>query len=156
MIRRIALFTLALPLATISLRAQGLVSTAASRDAVLESASRIATPAGTTAALTKGAVDPFNPPAANLRWDVTPDAGTKSTGLTDEQLAKALIDALKPTGSIQLGGEPYLLFTERRQKIGDKLLVTLDRVEYVVEIVSIANNRFRIRYNGQDVERSIK
>jgi hypothetical protein len=55
-----------------------------------------------------------------------------------------------------LGGEPYLLFTERRQKIGDKLVVVVDKVEYAVEIVSITNNRFRIRYNGQEAERPIK
>ena len=34
--------------------------------------------------------------------------------------------------------------------------VTLDGVEYVVEIVSIANNRFRIRYNDKEAERTIK
>ena len=57
---------------------------------------------------------------------------------------------------MMLGGEPYLLFTERRQKIGDKVSVTLDGVEYAVEIVSIAGNRFRIRYNGKEAERTIK
>lgn len=156
MIRRIALLCLALPLATVSLCAQGAVSTSASREAVLETASKIATATASTAVPAKIAPDPYYPPASNLRWEVASEADAKATGLTDEQLTKALIDALKPTGSIQLGGEPYLLFTERRQKIGDKLVVTLDKVEYVVEIVSIASNRFRIRYNGQEAERPIK
>lgn len=156
MIRRIALLCLALPLATVFLRAQGTVSTSASRETIVETASKIATATASTAVPAKLAPDPFYPPAANLRPEVAPDAESKASGLTDEQLAKALIDALKPTGSIQLGGEPYLLFTERRQKIGDKLVVTLDKVEYVIEIVSIASNRFRIRYNGQEAERPIK
>ena len=57
---------------------------------------------------------------------------------------------------MMLGGEPYLLFTERRQKIGDKIAVSLEGVEYTVEIVNIANNRFRIRYQDREAERTIK
>ncbi|HLP67919.1 MAG TPA: hypothetical protein VK181_10415 [Rhizobium sp.] len=156
MIRRLVLVSLALASTSGLLRAQGAVSTAASREAVVESASRIAPTEGVNRSASTGTVDPFNPPAANLRWEVASEEGPKSSGLTDEQLVKALIEMIKPTGSVQLGGEPYLLFTERRQKIGDKLIVTLDKVEYVIEIASIASNRFRIRYNGQEAERPIK
>jgi hypothetical protein len=141
-----------------SLNAQtdGSISTPASRDALVASASRLATaetPASVSSSL---GIDPFSPPAANLRWEVTPENGPRASALSDAQLAEVLIAAIQPTGSMLLGGEPYLLFTERRQKIGDKLVVSVDKVEYTVEIVSIANNRFRIRYNGQEAERPIK
>ncbi|MFT3830073.1 MAG: hypothetical protein QM691_10260 [Opitutaceae bacterium] len=153
---RSILIGLILPWSGFALSAQTNVSTVPSREAVVEAAAKLGKAVDVVGAPHTVAVDPFNPPAANLRWDTSPESGGKVSTVPDDQLAKLLIDLVKPTGSIQLGGEPYLLFTERRQKIGDKLVVTLDKVEYVIEIVSIANNRFRIRYNGQEAERPIK
>ncbi len=153
--RRILLLSgLVLPLAASSLLAQA-VSTAANRESAVAAAAKLAS-TGESAAAPRGVtVDPFNPPASNLS-DVAPEETGKATGMSDAQLVDLLIAEIKPTGSVQLAGEPYLLFTERRQKIGDKLVVTLAKVEYTIEIVSISNNRFRIRYNGQEAERPIK
>jgi flagellar biosynthesis component FlhA len=101
-------------------------------------------------------VDPFNPPKANMSPEEETDTASKSSSMSDDQLAVVLAAQIQPTGSMMQGGEPYLMFTERRQKIGDKVAVTFDKVEYIVEIVSIANNRFRIRYKDKEAERTIK
>ena len=96
--------------------------------------------------------DPFYPTAGELD-----DRDAKrGDALTDEERLELLAAQIKPTGSVELGGEPQLLFTEKRQKIGDKLTIVLEKVEYVVEIVSIEKNRFRIRYNNLETTRSIK
>ena len=142
-------------LATPALWAQGAaISTPASREKVLADLAKI-TDGRVAAPVAAPAKDPFNPPVADLR-DIVPGATTEGTRRTDDELLPQLAAKLQPTGSMTLGGEPVLLFTERRQKIGDKVAVTLDGVEYVVEIVSIANNRFRIRYNDKEAERTIK
>lgn len=132
------------------------ISSVASREALLATAKALACVENVDPMTVALAVDPFNPPAANLRWEEPPEAGATAEGIPDSEMVHRLVDGIHPTGSIMLGGEPYLLFTERRQKIGDKLVVALDKIEYTVEIVSIANNRFRIRYNGQEAERPIK
>ncbi len=129
------------------------VSLPASREKAVADLGRLVTPAD-AAALPEPALDPFSPPESHLR-DVAPVEG-KGPARDDADLLSDLIDHIKPTGSMMLNGEPYLLFTERRQKIGDKVPVLLAGVEYVVEIVSIANNRFRIRYNDREAERTIK
>lgn len=129
------------------------VSLPASREKAVADLGRLVTPAD-AAALPEPALDPFSPPESHLR-DVAP-VEAKGPARDDADLLSDLIDHIKPTGSMMLNGEPYLLFTERRQKIGDKVPVLLAGVEYVVEIVSIANNRFRIRYNDREAERTIK
>lgn len=96
--------------------------------------------------------DPFYPAAGEL----DDETAKRRDALTDEERLELLAAQIKPTGSVELGGEPQLLFTEKRQKIGDKLTIVLEKVEYVVEIVSIEKNRFRIRYNNLETTRSIK
>ena len=130
------------------------VSLPASREKAVADLDRLVSPAG-VAVLPEPALDPFSPPESHLREVVPPSEG-KGPARDDADLLSDLIDHIKPTGSMMLNGEPYLLFTERRQKIGDKVPVLLAGVEYVVEIVSIANNRFRIRYNDKEAERTIK
>jgi hypothetical protein len=134
----------------------GQISTPASREGVVALATTLAVPDAAAAVAPAAKIDPFNPPAANLRPDADPEADPRRTARSEEDLVTYLISQIQPTGSITLGGEPYLLFTERRQKIGDKMVVVADKVEYAVEIVSIGKNRFRIRYNGHEAERSIK
>lgn len=100
--------------------------------------------------------DPFNPPPADLRDAVAGAKEGEATARNPAELVGLLVERIQPTGSMMLGGEPYLLFTERRQKIGDKIGVSLEGVEYSVEIVNITNNRFRIRYQDKEAERTIK
>ncbi|HQF40628.1 MAG TPA: hypothetical protein PK322_16050 [Opitutaceae bacterium] len=142
-------------LATPALWAQGAaISTPEAREKALADLAKI-TAGRAVAPAAAPAKDPFNPPAADLR-DVAPGTSGEGTRRSDAELLPQLAALIQPTGSMTLGGEPVLLFTERRQKIGDKVAVTLDGVEYIVEIVSIANNRFRIRYNDKEAERTIK
>ncbi len=152
------LISLGWALGTPLLWAQGAtaVSTPSSRQVVVASTARLTGTAALPASSEVVALDPFNPPPSHLRSESEVDVAAKTSNLSDEQLVVALAAQIQPSGSMMLGGEPYLLFTERRQKIGDKVSVTFDKVEYTVEIVSIANNRFRIRYNEKEAERTIK
>lgn len=132
------------------------ISTPKARGEVVAAGEKLAVRDQARAARVEVAVDPLHPPAANLRWEVDPAVKTETPQRNATEVVKLLAANIHPTGSITLGGEPYLLFTERRQKIGDNLSVALDGVEYNVEIVSITPTRFRIRYNGQEAERTIK
>ena len=146
---------LALVAPAVWLQAADTISQPAAREKVLADLGKVGMP-GEAKPQTAPSKDPFNPPAADLRPDVVPGRESDAARHSEEAKKALLIAKIQPTGSMTLGGEPYLLFTERRQKIGDKLTVQLDGVEYVVEIVSIGTNRFRIRYNGKEAERTIK
>ena len=95
------------------------------------------------------AKDPFYPLASELDPIATPT-------LSDGDRLELISAHIHPTGSVELGGEPYLLFSEKRQKAGDRVTVSISGVEYEVEIVSIDKTRFRIRYNNLETTRSIK
>lgn len=130
------------------------VSTPAARAATLASASRLdggTPPAGAVAV----AKDPFYPAQEDL-IDPVEQAKIGPDTLSPQERLEQIAAQINPTGSVTLGGEPYLLFTEKRQKIGDKVTVALDGVEYEVEIVSIDKSRFRLRYNNLETTRSIK
>lgn len=153
--RPIVPLLLALVVPAVWLQGADSISLPAAREKVLADLGMVGMP-GEAKPQTAPSKDPFNPPAADLRPDVVPGRESDAARHSEEALPALLIAKIQPTGSMTLGGEPYLLFTERRQKNGDKLTVDLDGVEYVVEIVSIGTNRFRIRYNGKEAERTIK
>ena len=104
--------------------------------------------------------DPFNPPETDLK-DLIVDTSIrpKDTGpklVSDADVLQVLASSITPTGSVSLGGEPYLLFGEKRLKTGDRYTVTKDGVDYTVIIDSIEPSRFSIRYNSQVLFRQIK
>ncbi len=140
----------------LSAQGTGAVSTPASREAVVAAMSKLTSPTTPPSVPVAVSLDPFNPPPEHIRPGDDAEAGVKVSSMSDEQLVAALIALIQPTGSMMQGGEPYLLLTERRQKIGDKVSVTFDKIEYIVEIVSISGNRFRVRYNDKEAERTIK
>jgi len=104
--------------------------------------------------------DPFNPPETDLK-DLIVDTSIrpKDTGpklVSDADVLETLAASINPTGAVTLGGEPYLLFGEKRLKTGDNYTVTKDGVDYAVTINSIESSRFSIRYNSQVLFRQIK
>ena len=138
--------------AAVYLQGGDAVSQPAAREKLLADLGKIGV-SGSTKLPAEPAKDPFNPPPADLRDIATQGEAVRRS---EAELPSMLIERIRPTGSMVLGGEPYLLFTEQRQKIGDKLSIELDGVEYIVEIISIGTNRFSIRYNGKEAERTIK
>ena len=155
--RCITVLLMVLSMSSLSLaQGNGAVSTPVSRDAVVATLSRLTRPSRDSSVAAPVSIDPFSPPPEHTRPGDETQLGGKVSSMSDEQLVEALIALIQPTGSMMQGGEPYLLFTERRQKIGDKVTVTFDKVEYIVEIISISGNRFRVRYNDKEAERTIK
>jgi hypothetical protein len=130
------------------------MSTPTARKDAIAAAEKVAKPnTAEPAALT---LDPFSPPPSHLRLTDEPVDTVKAAVLTDQQIAELLVRELHPTASVTIRGEPYLLFTEKRQKIGDNVSVVMGQVEYNVELVSISPRSFRIRYKGHEAERNYK
>lgn len=104
--------------------------------------------------------DPFNPPETDLK-DLVVDNSIRPKDATPRLMSDAdvlhfLATRIAPTGTVELGGEPYLLFGEKRFKTGDRYTVNKDGVDYTVIIDSIESSRFSIRYNSQVLFKQIK
>lgn len=142
---------------TVGLQAQSAISPLANRTAVLDRLRAVVAPVAPSGVDFATLKDPFHPPAADLR-DLREQAPTAPVAAqrSDAEVLATLSAGLKPTGSVVLGGEPLLLFGEKRQKIGDKLNVAHEGVEYTIEIVNIENNQFRIRYKNEELTRPVK
>ena len=137
------------------------VSTSEARKTVLENArGAIADKSVAEIEQFRSHKDPFNPPETDLK-DLVVDSSIRPKDTapklaSDADIVQMLVSLVNPTGAVELGGEPYLLFGEKRLKVGDRYVVTKDGVDYTVTINSIESNRFSIRYNSQVLFRQIK
>lgn len=104
--------------------------------------------------------DPFNPPETDLKdLIVSTSIRPKDTApmvASDSDVLQMLSSMIAPTGIVAIGGEPFLLFGEKRLKTGDGYTISKDGVDYTVIIDSIESSRFSLRYNTQVIFRPIK
>lgn len=85
-----------------------------------------------------------------------PDAAPTVAVVTDRDLLEKLAPHVSPTGMVQLGGEPILLFGQKRARIGDPLPITFEGNSYVLVITAIQGTSFTLRLNGEELTRPIK
>lgn len=105
--------------------------------------------------------NPFDPEGFGDGMNTTTSQGGISvvvpTGPRSPQdLVAAIGASLKPSGFFVLGGEPTLVFGQKRVKAGGLLTITFEGAEYTVEIVSIRNPNFTLRLNREEFTRPIK
>jgi hypothetical protein len=92
------------------------------------------------------------PVAASTSVEVVPVAPRYN----DRQILEAIAPKVNPTGSARIGSTDYLLFGQKRLKEGEMLTITYEGSAYLIEIVSIQRNNFRIRLNSEELVRPIK
>lgn len=106
--------------------------------------------------------NPFNPEGFGAAHDSGVSSGSSSAPVaqagprTGRELLQAIGASLKPSGFIVLGGQPTLLFGQKRVKAGGTLSITFEGSEYTLEIVSINQPNFTLRLNREEFTRPIK
>lgn len=75
---------------------------------------------------------------------------------TSSDLLQAISASLKPSGFFVIGGEPTLVFGEKRVKAGGILTISFEGVEYTLEITAIDRPNFTLRLNREEITRPIK
>lgn len=105
--------------------------------------------------------NPFNPegfgdtaptPSQNQGATVNPiPAGPRS----EKDLLQTIATGLKPNLMV-LGGQPVLVFGQKRVKAGSFLTITFEGSEYNLEVVSIERPNFTLRLNREEFTRPIK
>jgi hypothetical protein len=94
------------------------------------------------------------PNAESTAAKVAVPAGPRSP--RDLLQAIATSPSLKPSGYFVLGGQPTLVFGQKRVKAGSFLTITFEGTEYALEIVSIERPNFTLRLNREEFTRPIK
>ena len=113
--------------------------------------------------------DPFNPegfaelvasmgrPAGSIAGTSGEAAPAQPSGpRNDRELLESIGAGLKPSGFFILGGQPTLVFGQKRVKAGGSLTINFEGTEYSLEITSIAPPNFTLRLNREEFTRTIK
>jgi len=87
---------------------------------------------------------------------ITEPDGPRLTPMNDHDLLALLAEQLNPTGTFVMGGEPILLFGQKKIKVGDKLPLSYEGAIYYVEIVEIKRISFTISLNQEKFSRPIE
>lgn len=132
------------------------------RAASVELARRLATVAEPTA-LPAELPLPFNPPGFEKPDpdEVRPPTPTAQTAAgpakpaTDRDLLGTIAALIKPSGTILLGDDRYLLLRQKRLKVGDHLTITFEGFDYDLEISAIDSTNFTLRLNREEITRPI-
>ncbi|HTO72482.1 MAG TPA: hypothetical protein VMJ30_01625 [Gemmatimonadales bacterium] len=134
------------------------ISSPAKRQTTLDLATRLLTTEEKGAAsLPADLVDPFNPAGFGA-----PVAGPTKPGeavhavATDRDILQKIAAQITPSGMMLFGGQPLLLFREKKLKVGDSLTITFEGTDYVVVITAIDQTSFKIRLNREEITRPIK
>ena len=75
---------------------------------------------------------------------------------TNRDLLQAIAANLQPSGYFVLGGEPTLVFGQKRVKAGGTISIRFEDADYTLEIVSIERPNFTLRLNHDEFTRPIK
>ena len=67
-----------------------------------------------------------------------------------------LADRIVPSGILRMGGTSILLFGQKKLKVGDRLTITFDGIDYNLDITQIGSTTFTLRFQGEEIARSIK
>ncbi|MDI1250989.1 MAG: hypothetical protein PSV13_19160 [Lacunisphaera sp.] len=75
---------------------------------------------------------------------------------SNRDLVQAIGAGLKPSGFFVLGGQPTLIFGQKRVKAGGILTITFEGTQYTLEITTITPPNFTLRLNREEFTRTIK
>lgn len=142
------------------------ISSPDTRRTSVELAQRLAKPS-LPEALPSNLVQPFNPiafsqpDAEELRAIAAARAAAAASAAeskpsTDRELLQLIAERITPSGTLILGGEPMLIFGQKRLRVGDRLTVTYDGQDYDIELTAIDRIAFTIRLNHDEITRQIK
>ena len=114
------------------------------------------------------AVSPFAPPAFDqpdpeeVRAQREAAAAAAAAGVvaprptSDRAVLERLAELIVPSGIVRLGGREILLFGQKKLKVGDRLTITFEGSDYDLDITAIGSSNFTLRYNREEITRSIK
>lgn len=101
--------------------------------------------------------DPFfRSNTADAKAGSTDAVAAQPSTRSDLDVLRSVAPQIRPTGTMLIGDEPYLLIGGRRLKVGDQITVTFDGGVYQVGLSSIERNSYTLRLNDQELQCEFK
>jgi len=92
-----------------------------------------------------------------LTAPVPPSEGpTQAAPASVYDLLETIAPQINPTGSVTLGGQPLLLFGQKRVRVGDELPILFEGERYTLIISRIQSSTFTLRLGAAEVTRPIQ
>lgn len=127
----------------------------ARREAAVETARRLIE-AAEPAALAGEMRNPFTEYAPRRPAEAPATASRAPSRPGNRELLEKIAPLVNPSGMVRLGGEPILLFGQKRIKVGDTLPILFDGDPYILVISGIEGTSFTLRLNGEELTRPIQ
>lgn len=99
------------------------------------------------------APNPFNPLATDVVPVAVPRSRIPSSG---KELVALLAGMVVPTGSAERDGSRFLLFGQRKVKVGEGIPITFENTQFELEVTAIEGGTFTVRLNQDEFTRPIK
>ncbi|HZZ20742.1 MAG TPA: hypothetical protein VFE25_15310 [Opitutaceae bacterium] len=77
----------------------------------------------------------------------------QSLQLSDHDLLVEIVAKVRPSGTIYVGGRPYLMFGSKFVKTGSHFTVTYKSQDYDLELTGIDGTNFTLRYRNEEITR---
>jgi hypothetical protein len=75
---------------------------------------------------------------------------------TTRGLLETIASSLRPSGYFVIGGQPTLVFGQKRVKAGGTLTITFEGKEYTLEVTALDRTNFTLRLDREEFTRPIK
>ncbi len=135
---RIALLVLVIPV--IEGNAKSVVSTAVRNEKIELAKHLLESRKDGDSSSFKDLTNPFSMSGRVLnRISVRPKTDIMKKVYTDSEIVKAVAAKINPTGIVRIGGEDFLLFGQKRLKVGDILTINYENESYPIIISKIYN-----------------
>lgn len=76
--------------------------------------------------------------------------------LTEDELLAELSKYINPTGIFMFGGEFYLIFKEKKLKVGSELGIKFNGANYSVMITEITGSTYKVRRGDSELQLKLK
>lgn len=74
---------------------------------------------------------------------------------SDHELLESIVGKIKPSGTVNLGGQQILMIGHRFVKTGAHFTITYKGTDYDLELIEIDASNFTLRYKSEEITRPI-
>ncbi len=100
--------------------------------------------------------NPFSPVRALPSAEMVTPAPGEIVQASDREILVGISASVTPSGVMQLGSTPILLFGQKKFKVGDSIQIMFQGAPYDIQITGIERTSYTLRLNKEEITRPIK
>lgn len=100
--------------------------------------------------------NPFGPRTPVVKDEPVTPVQTVVRSATDREVLVNVIANINPSGTMMIGDQPFLLFGQKKLKVGDVIPIGFQGKTYELVLTGIERTSFTLRLNKEEITRPIK